>query len=255
MTAMPYRADDGAPRGDIEPLPGEDVVAAFDFDGTLTRGGSVWKFLSAVRGRPAVAVAAVRVLPQLVRAAVFGGPAADRAKEALFRRTLAGLRADEVARRSVEFGRSHYAARSRLKTRVRLDWHLRQGHRVVIVSASPEYYVGAVGEELGVDAVIATRLQVGPDGRLTGRFEGRNCRGEEKLSRLRAWIRATTPAPPEAPDPAAGGDERPFLWAYGNSAGDQRLLQAADIGVDAGRLGRLGKLRDFRRLADVLTAW
>ena len=49
--------------------------------------------------------------------------------------------------------------------------------------------------------------------------------------------------------------DRPFLWAYGNSAGDRQMLAAADIGVDTGRLGRLGKLRRFRRLGDVLTAW
>ena len=47
----------------------------------------------------------------------------------------------------------------------------------------------------------------------------------------------------------------PYLWAYGNSAGDLEMLHAADIGVDAGRLGRFGKLRRFRRLGDVLTAW
>ena len=29
-------------------------VAAFDFDGTLTNGGSVFEFLTAVAGRPAV---------------------------------------------------------------------------------------------------------------------------------------------------------------------------------------------------------
>jgi hypothetical protein len=47
----------------------------------------------------------------------------------------------------------------------------------------------------------------------------------------------------------------PYLWAYGNSAGDLEMLQVADMGIDAGRLGRFGKLRKFRRLGDVLTAW
>ena len=42
-----------------------------------------------------------------------------------------------------------------------------------------------------------------------------------------------------------------MLWAYGNSRGDLRLLNAADHGVDAGRLGPLGRLRHFPRLAEV----
>ena len=49
--------------------------------------------------------------------------------------------------------------------------------------------------------------------------------------------------------------EHPYLWAYGNSAGDLQMLKAADIGVDAGRLGRFGRLRRYRRLGEVLTAW
>jgi hypothetical protein len=40
------------------------------------------------------------------------------------------------------------------------------------------------------------------------------------------------------------------LWAYGNSAGDRPLLAGADVGVDVGRLGPMGKLRAFRRLRD-----
>ena len=50
---------------------------------------------------------------------------------------------------------------------------------------------------------------------------------------------------------ATNGGEQPILWAYGNSRGDLRLLNAADHGVDAGRLGPLGRLRRFPRLADV----
>ena len=43
------------------------------------------------------------------------------------------------------------------------------------------------------------------------------------------------------------------MWAYGNSRGDVRLLDAADVGVNLGRLGRLGALRAFPSLAAVST--
>jgi hypothetical protein len=48
------------------------------------------------------------------------------------------------------------------------------------------------------------------------------------------------------------GGEQPELWAYGNSRGDLRLLNAADHGVDAGLLGPLGRLRRFPRLSEVI---
>jgi phosphatidylglycerophosphatase C len=238
-------------------MPDHDVVAAFDFDGTLTRGGSVWQFLTTVCGRDAVLSAGIVLLPKLVRAALFGGSHADEAKEALFVRTLAGRRVDEVAAQAAVFGVAHYRRRSRTKLRARLDWHRRQGHRLVLVSASPEYYVRAVGDELGVDGVVATRLEVDRHGRLTGHFDGGNCRGAQKLAGLRQWMVASSQPRSAGEGARVGAHEvgQPYLWAYGNSAGDLEMLEAADIGVDAGRLGRFGKLRRFRRVGDVLTAW
>jgi phosphatidylglycerophosphatase C len=246
------RYDVHGERTETERVPGVDVIAAFDFDGTLTKGGSVWKWLSSLVGRTVVAQAGAALAPSLARAAVVGGEAADAAKEALFVRTLAGLDAGEVAARGVAFGQRHYHRHSRNQVRARVDWHRRQGHVLVLVSASPELYVAPVGEELGFDGVLATRLEVDPAGRLTGRFDGRNCRGSEKLRRLDEWLDDLWSG---APTPSSTRHERPFLWAYGNSAGDRQLLAAADIGVDAGRLGRLGSLRRYRRLGDVLTAW
>jgi phosphoserine phosphatase len=96
-------------------------------------------------------------------------------------------------------------------------------------------------------------LEVDAGGRLTGRFDGGNCRGAKKLSGLVEWMEASSSAAHAGEGAHVG--ERPYLWAYGNSAGDFEMLEAADVGVDAGRLGKLGKLRQFRRLGDVLTAW
>jgi phosphatidylglycerophosphatase C len=79
---------------------------------------------------------------------------------------------------------------------------------------------------------VATGLAVDDDNRLTGRYRGGNCRGEEKVRRLRTWI-----------DEAGATPDR--LWAYGNSRGDVRMLRAADVGINVGRLGALGRLRDF----------
>ncbi len=236
------------------------VVAAFDFDGTLTRGGSVWKFLVSVAGRRRVLQSGLLDLPKLLTAAVFGGSANDSAKEALYRRLLAGRDAREISELATKFGLSHFRSRVRPEVRDRLEWHLAQGHRVVVVSASPELYIRPVAAELGADAVIGTRLEVGEDGDLTGRYEGKNCRAAEKERRLREWISDTvvSTASRSAGDArvASGGADAPvpFVWAYGNSAGDLEMLRNADVGVNVGRLGKLGKLRGFRSLASVLAS-
>jgi phosphatidylglycerophosphatase C len=95
----------------------------------------------------------------------------------------------------------------------------------VLVSASPELYVAPIGRRLGFDAVLATRLEVGADGRLTGRLLGANCRGAEKVARLRQWR----------------GDGLALAYAYGDSAGDTEMLALAATAV------RLARRRTLER--------
>ncbi len=212
-------------------------VAAFDFDGTLTKGGSVVPFLVAATSRRRVLDAVASLAPRLLHGAVASGPAADRAKEALFERVLGGLPTDHLATVGPVFAEAHLRRRLRRDVADRLEWHRDRGDRVVIVSASPEAYVGPAGRLLGSDAVVATRLE-SVDGVLTGRYDGANCRGDEKLRRLRRWIEES-------------GERPERLWAYGNSRGDLRMLAAADVGVNAGRLGRVGCLRGLPPLGRV----
>jgi phosphatidylglycerophosphatase C len=219
------------------------TVAAFDFDGTLTRGASTIPFLISVRGYLPVALTLTRTLPGLVRAAVLSGSAADDYKEKLFVRLLRGTADDELARKGRAFAADHLRLRLRPEVRRRLEWHRQQGHRVVLVSASVEHYVGPAGEILGVDGVLATRLAVDAAGIVSGSFDGKNCRGAEKFARVVGWMRAN--------GLTGGGQAQVVLWAYGNSRGDAWLLGAADHAVDAGRLGRFGALRRFPTLASL----
>ena len=206
--------------------------------------GSVFPFLVSVRGLIPVLRAVLALSPALVRAAVVGGTTADDVKEKLFTRLLAGMSNEELNRRAAAFAQQHLRRHLREDMRRRLEWHRDQGHYTVIVSASPECYVSPSGSELGVDGVVATRLAIGGGGLLTGGYEGKNCRGSEKYARLVGHLRAVGPAP-------RSPGEQPILWAYGNSRGDLRLLEAADHGVDVGRLGRLGRLHRFPRLSEV----
>jgi phosphatidylglycerophosphatase C len=212
-------------------------VAAFDFDGTLTDGGSVLPYLVALTDRGRVAAALTRLAPRLAGAALAGGRTADEAKERLFEQVLAGVAADRAAAVGDEFAEEHLRRRGRRDARARLDWHRARGDRIVLVSASPDLYVEPAGRLLGADATIATRLEV-VDDVLTGRYDGANCRGEEKVRRFRQWTTSLDQSPGR-------------VWAYGNSRGDLRLLAAADVGVNLGRLGGLGRLRAYPSLGRV----
>lgn len=213
-------------------------MAAFDLDGTLTNGGSVFAWLRYLGGARATYAAAVSLSGPLVEGAVRSGTTADEAKQRLFRRLLAGRDLDEVTAASRVFARSHLERHGRPRILARLNEHLALGHDVVVVSASPELYAHVVALDLGARRALATRLAVDGRGALTGDYDGPNCRGEEKLRRLSEWI-----------------DERhfdvaPAIYAYGNSRGDRRLLTFATHPYDVGRLGVVGALRHFPRLTE-----
>lgn len=185
-------------------------VAAFDFDKTLSTRDNVLPFVRLAVGRSRLGLGLVRSSPRLVAAAL-DSRRRDAAKAALVRHTLAGVDESALERVALRFAGDVRASHLRADVVERLTWHRDQGHETVIVSASFRNYLEPVARALGVDAVLATELEV-RDGRLTGRLVGANVRGAEKVRRLDAWL----------------GSGEVELWAYGDSSGDDELLARAD---------------------------
>jgi phosphatidylglycerophosphatase C len=194
------------------------TLAAFDVDGTLTRRDTLLPFLRRLCGTQRLARALARHGLAL-SAMVVGRVERDTVKGALLVHLLAGWNAEEVRAAGVDYaGFLVRSDRLRPDTLARLQAHQGAGHRVVLISASPDVYLTPLGQHLGVDAVLCTGLEEDTSGRLTGRLAGRNCRGPEKVARLEAWLDG---------DGASG----PYLYAYGDSAGDRELLARADEAV------------------------
>jgi phosphatidylglycerophosphatase C len=212
------------------------VVAAFDLDGTLTEGGSVFAWLRFIAGRSTANRVAFRLAFPLVAGAIRSGESADKAKERLFHALLACRDVAEVTTQSSLFAIEHLESHLRERVAARLAWHLEQGHDVVIVSASPQIYVDVMAAEVKAHGALGTRLAVDARDKFTGSYLGKNCRGTEKMRRLQEWI------------DERGYSSPPEIYAYGNSRGDRRLLRGAAHPFAAGRLGRLGSLRRFPRL-------
>jgi HAD superfamily hydrolase (TIGR01490 family) len=91
------------------------------------------------------------------------------------------------------------------------DEHKAAGRDVVIVSSSGEEVVGPIGEMLGVDHVIATRMVV-EDGRYTGEIAF-YAYGEGKAEAIREMA-------------AQRGYDLAQCWAYSDSFTDRPMLEA-----------------------------
>ena len=189
-------------------------MAAFDVDGTITVRDCVVPFLRNVGGWAGIA----RSLAGRPAATLRGGWQRDRdwIKEIVVGGVLGGRLVDEVTALGSQFANRVVDSWLRADVVRRLRWHQRHDHRVVLVSASLDCYLNDVGRHLGVDGVVCTR-PAHAGGQYTGTLDGPNCRAEEKVRRLDAWLG----------EQELGGAE---VWAYGDSAGDRALLERADVG-------------------------
>lgn len=191
---------------------GKPVVAAFDFDGTLTRRETLLPFLLHTLGAAAVARHALILSPTLAGYGL-GMVRNDVAKEKVFIQCLAGMGMGELQRKGESFAAHVLPGLLRHGAMQRFEWHKQRGHRCVVISASLELYVRPWGQRAGFDDVIATHLETRDDGHVTGKLSGANCYGIEKVRRLEALL---------------GARDDYSLYAYGDSRGDRELLSLAD---------------------------
>lgn len=202
------------------------ILAVFDLDGTLVRGDSFLPFMtgfarSRQRIRPLVSLPfwvglyAARLLPD------------HRAKQRVMISFLRGETRGTVSEYAAQFCERWIRPRLFDQVLSRLRWHQSEGHRVVLLSASPDVYVKVVGRMLGIDEVVCTRV-CGSTESWDGSLAGPNCKGEQKIVQLCTHLAAAT-WPGES-------------YAYGDSKSDLPVLRWATHGFLVGRRGELSRL-------------
>ena len=162
----------------------DQAIVAFDFDGTLTIRDSFTEFLRWRAGAGGWALGLVKMAPAL--AAYARDRDRGRIKAASVREFLKGVPRAQLEQDADAFagqvwpGFMRYDALAAWK-----EWGAKGAHRV-IVTASPETTVAPFARRLGAEALLGTPLVFDGDDRVTGAFASPNCRGEEKVRRLRA---------------------------------------------------------------------
>lgn len=190
----------------------KEIVAAFDFDGTITTKDALLPFLCYWEGVLACGKQLSLLSPYFL-GFVSGVISRQILKEALTKRLFAGRKMEELLSGAEAFANSTILKNMiREEALTRIQWHREQNHRLVLVSAAYDLYVPFWGKQHGFADVLCTCIAV-DRGVATGKLSGSNCWGEDKVKRLKELL---------------GPRDAYELYAYGNSRGDRELLAYAD---------------------------
>lgn len=188
------------------------VVACFDFDGTLTKGDSLYRFLWYYLPFNLIIQNSLQVF--LLGFKYFIGLMDNNlAKEALLKRPFARVSKEYFALKAKVFSKSILPSLIKPDSFERFKWQKKRRHDCIIISASIEDYLKPWAKRVGFSEVLGTRLEIDKNGFLTGKFDGKNCYGHEKVLRLTEYL---------------GSLDDYEIYAYGDSAGDKELLEIAD---------------------------
>ena len=183
------------------------TIAFFDFDGTITKSDSFALFLRFILGRKFYAKLAQNLY--LLVLYKLGFISNSGVKERILASCIRGMEVGKFAGFCKDFLPilESICKDSALQ---KIAWHKAQGHKVAIVSASFEEYLGLLAQKLEID-LIATKMEV-VDSRITGRFATPNCYGAQKVARIKARYNL--------------GDFSQ-IYAYGDTRGDKEMLALA----------------------------
>ena len=183
-------------------------IAFFDFDGTMSKGDSLFVFLKFLVGKSKFYWGMISNFHYLLGYSL-GLLSNTKAKQKVVSYFLKGMLERELTQKCQGFipTLENIIKQSALQ---RMQWHLDRGDRVAIVSATFSCYLKPLAQRLGVDC-LATELEV-KEGILTGGFATPNCYGEEKVRRICEKYHL---------------GQYQEIYAYGDSKGDREMLGIA----------------------------
>lgn len=189
-------------------------IAFFDFDGTITTRDTLLEFIKYSKGGFRFYLGFLLNSPWLIafKLKIISN---QKGKERILSHFFRNGSLEDFQRQCDRFATERVPGLVRPKALREIAKLQEAGFTIVIVSASPENWIREWSASAGA-SLIATRLAttgVSPK-KLTGRIDGTNCHGKEKVKRI------------EQVYTLSGYDE---IYAYGDSGGDRPMLGLAHI--------------------------
>ncbi|MDR3002494.1 MAG: HAD-IB family hydrolase [Fibromonadaceae bacterium] len=197
----------------------KETIAAFDFDGTITRKDTLIEFIKFSKGNVKFYFAFLFFSPLLIAMKLKLLPN-WKVKQSVFSYLFKNTPIEIFNKWCFEF----CAIIDKIlcpKTIEALNLHKKHNDKIIVISASMENWIKPWADKMEIDTVLATKIETDENGLITGKFLTKNCYGQEKVNRLLEMF-------PNRKDYK--------LIAYGDSRGDKELIEFADKGFYCGVL-------------------
>lgn len=185
-------------------------IAFFDFDGTLTTNDSLIKFIRLCKGDFNYLFGLFILLPVLVLYKLKIIPN-YKAKEKMLIHFFSGVSEKYFKEIAREYSLNYIDRIIRDNAMKKLNWHKKQGHEVLVVSASLECWLQPWCDKNNIK-LLATKIEI-KDNIVTGKLITKNCYGIEKVNRIKEIYDLNK------------YDE---IYAYGDTRGDKEMIELAD---------------------------
>jgi len=189
------------------------IVAAFDFDGTITTRDSLPYFLVYASGFFKTFFKLAMHIPKFI-ACLLKIISRQQVKESLLKSFFKGMPIETLRSEGKKFAKGPLKKIVKQDALDELKKQQAQGARCILVSANLDVYLDEFAKLYGFHDCIASKVDFDGQGLVTGYLQGLNCREIEKVRRLEQLL---------------GPRDDYILYAYGDSDGDKEMLEFADF--------------------------
>ncbi|CAM4460082.1 MAG: hypothetical protein LEGION0403_FIIPPAGN_01328 [Legionella sp.] len=191
----------------------KEILALFDFDGTLTTGlPSRLLFLNYLAGLP-------KMLSSLVSSIAYSTKKQSEQERLSWHNyldslILKGRDKQDLDKQALQFIDQVLIKKLRKEAMARLEFHQQQGHRCILISGGWDIYLEPLAKQYQFHHLICTELEYDArSNKSTGRMRNKYCTGQQKVDEFIKQYRTR---------------ENYELYAYGDSVHDKALLNYAD---------------------------
>jgi phosphatidylglycerophosphatase C len=160
----------------------KDIIAVFDFDGTITPKDSFLEFIKYTHGNIKFYLFILTHL-HIIILFYFKIISNQRLKEIFFSGFYRGLSKEELLKNGEIFSQKIIPEICFPEALKIINWHKNNGHKIYLLTASSNIWLGEWCKINDIE-LIGTKFQL-VENRYTGKIEGKNCYGKEKWERIK----------------------------------------------------------------------